>query len=115
MKVLDRLRKREYAKHGKSEKFLYLKDKFDTLYKKTAKDYLSKNVDHLLKSKPDCTHGTLKLLGATPSDDSDSSSFSIPEISDKELTDEEAANYIGDYFAKILQEHAPLDLFRLPL
>ena len=115
LKVLDRLRKREYTKHGKSEKFLYLKDKFDTLYKKAAKDYLSKNVDHLLKSKPGRAHRTLKLLGARPGDDTDSSTFSIPEIRDKELTDDKAANYIGDYFAKILQEHAPLDLAKLPL
>ena len=115
LKVLDRQRKREYAKHGKTLKFTNLKSKFDFLYKKAAKDFLFKNVDQLRKCKPGRAHRTLRRMGARPGEDTESSAFSIPEIRDGGLSDQEAANLIGDFFSRISQQHAPLDLNKLPL
>ena len=54
-------------------------------------------------------------MGARPGEDTESSAFSIPEIRDGGLSDQEAANLIGDFFARISQQHAPLDLDKLPL
>ena len=115
LKVLDKQRKQEYAKHGKTLKFFNLKSKFDRLYKKAAKDFLSKNVDQLRKCKPGRAHRTLHRMGARPGEDTDSSAFSIPEIRDWGLSDQEAANLIGDFFVRISQQHAPLDLDKVPL
>ena len=52
LKEIDRQRKREYVKNGKSSKFFALKEKFEELYSKAARGYLKKNVDSLLKTRP---------------------------------------------------------------
>ena len=41
-KYLDRRKKREYVKHGRSEKFLNLKRKYDKKFEEAAKRYLEK-------------------------------------------------------------------------
>ena len=113
LKVIDRQRKREYAKRGKSVKFHILKNRFDTLYTKVSKDFLRKNVDSLTKVKPGKAHKILKKLGAKPGEDKDSTEYEIPEFKDRGLTNEQIANCIGDFFAQISQQHNPLNILNL--
>ena len=52
LKYLDRRKKREYSKNGRSEKFLFLKAKFDKKYKEAARRYINKNVSELKITNP---------------------------------------------------------------
>ena len=52
IKKLDRLVKREYRKHGKSQRYLKLLEKYDLKMKKAANDHLEKNVRSLKESDP---------------------------------------------------------------
>ena len=49
---LDRLKKREYKKHGKSEKWVKLQSKFAIKLKKAAADHLDKNCHSLNPISP---------------------------------------------------------------
>ena len=69
LKIIDRKRKREYARRGKSDKFKELKNRFDTLYAKVSKYFLKMNVDSLAKVKLGKAHKILKKLGAKPGED----------------------------------------------
>ena len=54
LKYLDRRKKREYVKHGRSEKFLNLKRKYDKNLKKQQKDIWktnSLNLKYLILAK----------------------------------------------------------------
>ena len=64
LKTLARRRKREYRNHGKSAKYILLKNKFDSKFEKAASDYLQKNVSEIKKSNPSRAYSILKSLGA---------------------------------------------------
>ena len=114
LKIIDRKRKREYAKRGKSDKFKELKNRFDTLYAKVSKDFLKRNVDSLAKVKPGKAHKILKKLGAKPGEDRDSTEYEIPEFKDQGLTNKQIADWVGDFFAEISQQYKPLSVPNLP-
>ena len=65
---MDKLKKREYRRHGKSEKYLRLLEKFDLKYKKAAKDHLDKNVRSLKEERPGQAYAVLKIMGSQPGD-----------------------------------------------
>ena len=114
LKIIDRKRKREYARRVKSDKFKELKNRFDTLYAKVSKDFLKRNVDSLAKVKPGKAHKILKKLGAKPGEDRDSTEYEIPEFKDQGLTNKQIADRVGDFFAEISQQHKPLSVPNLP-
>ena len=84
------------------------------MYAKAAKAHLKKNVDHLLTSKPGLAHSVLKKLRARPSEDTDGNGFQLQEFMNRDLTCDQIANEIGDYFS-IFQEFQPVDTERLPV
>ena len=114
LKQLNRQMKREYAKHQKSHKYFALKEKFQQLHSKAAKDHLKRNVESLLKTKPGRAFSTLKRMGARPGEDIDGAEFQLPEFSGRDLTADQVADEIGNYFAAISQEFRPMELDRLP-
>ena len=50
LKLLDRQKKREYRKNKESQKYLNLKEKYESLFDRTSKAYLS-SLLNLLKSR----------------------------------------------------------------
>ena len=113
LKRIDRLKKREWTKRGKSEKYLALKKKFDEKYKEAAEKYLEKNVRDLKKSDPGKAFATLKRMGARPGDNLDDACFNIIEHLEKSLTDTESVERIADHFSQISQEYPPLSISKL--
>ena len=101
MKTIDRMREKEYARRGKSVRFHLLKNKFDTLFAKASKVFLTKNVDMLVMTKPGKAHRVLRKMGARPGEDLDSTEYVLPQFKDQGLTNREIANQIGDFFAKM--------------
>ena len=73
LKSLDRRKKREYKKRGKSEKYMEIKRKYEAKLKKAAQSYLEKNVRSLKESDPSKYYSTLKRMGSEPGDCKDDS------------------------------------------
>ena len=114
IKKLDRKKKTEYRKHGKSVKYVALKNKFDLKYKKAAKKYIQKNSTDLKKENPSKAYSILKRMGAQPGDCGDDGTFSLQNHQDANMTLEECTEAIASHFSKISQEFSPLDPKNLP-
>ena len=114
LKKLARMKQREYVRKGKSEKYLKLKKKFDEKYKLEAQKYLNKSLEGLREANPGQAFSVLKRLGAKPGDCSDLSTFSLPAFESENLSDEQAAERLADYFSSISGEFPPLSRDLLP-
>ena len=90
LKKLDRLKKREYRKHGKSVKWVKLQKKFDLKLKKAAADHLDKNCHALKQSDPGKAYSILKRMGAQPGDMLGDGSFSLLSHLEANLTKKES-------------------------
>ena len=114
LKTIHRQKGREYAKRGKSQKYKNLAAKFEEIYKTEAEKYLRKNVDALLQTNPGQAYKILKRMGAQPGDCGDTNTFTLPSHESENLTDEESAERLANYFASISQEYPPFDINCLP-
>ena len=61
-KRLDRAKKREWCKNGKTNKYCKLKEEFERKYKEASQKYLEKNVRELKESDPGRAYSTLKKM-----------------------------------------------------
>jgi hypothetical protein len=66
LKTLDKRKKREWRKNGKSERYLQMKTEFTLKYKKAARDHISKCVTDLRTENAGKAAATLRRLGAQP-------------------------------------------------
>ena len=113
-KRISRLKNREYLKHGKSEKYSKLKKEFDVKFKHEAKKYLDKNLEGLREANPGQVLNVLKKLGAKPGNCSDLETFSLPGYESENLSDQQAAERLADYFAAISSQFPALATNQLP-
>ena len=107
LKILDRQRKREYIKHGKSARYLSINERYRQKLETAASDYLNKNVRAISESEPGRAYSILKRLGAQPGDSPDAGCFQIKEHSKLGLTAAQSADRIAQKFAQISQEYPP--------
>ena len=114
IKKLDRLVKREYKKHGKSEKYKKLLEKYNTKLKKAAMEHLEKNVRSLKESDPGKAYATLKRMGAQPGDMLDNGTFTLVNHLKHNLTNKESVERIAEHFAQISQEYPAINQDNLP-
>ena len=114
LKRLDRLKMREYGKHGKSGKYFEIKTKFDEKLSKAANDHLEKNYRDLKESDPARASSTLKRMGAQPGDMLDEGSFTLVNHLEANLTKKQSVERIANHFAKISQEYPPISKDFLP-
>lgn len=114
LKKLDRQRKREYKKHGKSEKYRSLTSLYNTKFKRASADYLEKIMLEFEDSNPGKANKLLKRLGAQPGDVPDESNFTLPKHQELGLCAEESADRIAQKFADISQEFPPIKITNLP-
>ena len=111
IKYYDRRVKREYRKHGRSDKYLQLKEKYDRKFQNATSNYLQKNVTELKHSNPGKSYSILKRMGAPPGESNDEGSFTLLNHRELNLSTEESIEQIAQYFA---QEYPPLDPDSLP-
>ena len=71
-------------------------------------------MDELMEARPGQAYSILKRMGAQPGDCIDSNTFTLPGHEDENLTEEQSAERIADFFAQISQEFPPLDVKLLP-
>ena len=114
LKVLDRKRRREYKRHGKTDKYLELNARYTRKMKSASQNFLDRSVRSLMESAPGKAYGILKRMGAQPGDKLDAGSFEIPEHISIGLTAAQSADRIAQKFADISQEFPPLRIENLP-
>ena len=114
IKQLDRWKKVEYRKHGKSIKYLNLLRSYDQKYKSAAKLHLRRNVTDLLEAAPGKAWATLKRMGAQPGECGGEGAFTMTEHLEQNLTLEESLEKIVKYFSDLSCQHAPLNPDLLP-
>ena len=114
LKILDRRRKREYTKNGKSQKYLDISDSYCRKLKLAGKQFLKKNVDSLMAAEPGQAYKVLKRMGAQPGENSEDGSFELPEYVSLGLSAAQSADRLAQAFADISQEFPPLKPENLP-
>ena len=114
IKQLDRWKKQEYRKHGKSSKYLNLLKSYDIKFKNSAKKHLRRNVTDLMEAAPGKAWATLKRMGAQPGDCGGEEAFTLTEHLEQNLTLEQSLEKIVKYFSELSCQHPPLNVELLP-
>ena len=113
LKTLKRARIREYCRHGKSTKYFDLKKLFNVKQNVAVKHYTDKIINDVKTGTKTSGYKALRKLGVRKGDTKDEL-FVLPNHSEQNLTEEEVAERIADYFSSISQEFEPLDIDKLP-
>ena len=113
IKVIDRISRREYEKHGKSSKYLALTTVYEKKLKAATQAYLNRNVRALMETEPGRAYSVLKRLGAQPGDTADAGCFEIQEHVSLGLSAKESSDRIAQKFAEISQEFPALKMEHL--
>ena len=114
IKKLDRWKKNEYKKHGKTRKYSELQNAFQEKKSRAEKLYLNKNVTELMEAAPGRAWATLKRMGAQPGECGEEGSFELTEHVELNLTVEQSLDRIVRYFSAISSQHPPLNENLLP-
>ena len=112
LKDMDKKRKKEYKKHGKTNKYAKLNADYNNKFKAESKKYLNKNVDSLKESNPGQAYLTLKRLAGQPGECLEGGSLDV--ASHEGLTVAESADRLANHFSAISQEFPPLLIENLP-
>ena len=112
LRTLKRLKLREYEKHGKSQKFSHLHQKYENMLVCQIKKYKYKLIQEVKDGKKGSIYKYIRRLGNGPSD-SQFKSFNLPSFVEQNLSPLESAQRISDFFVAISQEFSPLRLDNL--
>ena len=115
MKKLDKYVKKEYKSRGKSEKYVKLKQIYDTKLKKASSEYLKGCIQDMIDEARGKACRAMKKLGAGPGDMDEDTGFSLTEHIEKGLTEQQSAESFVDYFSAISQQYAPLNIQSLDI
>ena len=111
--MLKQRRQREYTRHGRSEKYLEIKNIFEEKLKSEMVKYMEKIMLEVTEGKRGSSYPALKKLGARPGEGS-KSWFQLPSHVDRNLSPAQSAEVIAEHFTSISQELSPFDISRLP-
>ena len=114
LRRLKRQRQREYYKHGRSMKYLELKEKFDEKLKIEKLKYIQKVCVEVVEGSRGSIYPALKRLGFRPGQESESR-FVLPVHADHNLSPSQSAEIIANHFSQISQEYTPLKITNLPV
>ena len=110
LKDLHRKMQREYYHKRRSEKYKKLKSKFKKLKRTSVKKFYREFISELKTTSPGKWYQMAKKLGTgNQTNDGD---IKVEELI--ELKNYEAAQKIGEHFAKISNEYQPIDNTQLP-
>ena len=108
LKQLDRKKKREWKRNGKSPRYKNLVKEFKEKYKCAASNFLKKNVSEMKKSKPGKAYSTLKRLGKNPGCEDEDNYFTLTSHAQLNLSVDEQLERISEYFLSIADEFPEL-------
>ena len=97
---------------GKNGTYFRLRAEYKASFEKTLAKFLEKNIEGMMKCDPARAHQNLKKLGNLPCDRA-SQGFQIVSHKEENLTDQESAERIAEFFSVISAEYEPLKLENL--
>ena len=112
VKQASRRKNREYVKHGNSQKYKELKKEVQAELKLACTKIISKQTE-LEGSKNNSWMKHVKRITARPGETT-SSTFTLPQHVEDNLTALESSNKICEFFNSISQEYSPLNIETLP-
>ena len=112
VKQASRRKNREYTKNGNSAKYKELKNELKVKLKESTVNFLNKQVN-LVSTKSNSWLRHVKRIAARPGDQQ-TSTFSLPQHVEDELSAIESSNKICEFFSSISQEYTPLNSETLP-
>ena len=116
LKKLRRYRQRIYRKHGRSPKYLEVKEEFDDKLKAEAKKYKDKIVAEVSDGKRGSSYAAIKKLGSREFEVlNKAATFDIPEFVENGYDDNQSTEALADFFSSISQEFEPIDVSRFTL
>ena len=110
LKSLLRKVQREFFKHGKSERYKHLKNKFRRQKRRSIKTFYSKFVNELKSAQPGKWFQMAKRLGG--GDQLNMGRLEIKCLEGK--SDRDCAQAVAQSFAAVSQEYEPVDRMKLP-
>ena len=109
LRRIKRQRQRAYAAHGKrSDRYISLKRQFDDKLKREAKKYIEKIKSEVSEGKRASAYSAIRKLGNRPGEGSKSASFTLPSFVSEQLTPQQEADRLADYFSHISQQVEPM-------
>ena len=114
LRRLKRQRQREYYKHGRSMKYLELKEKFEEKLKIEKLKYIQKVCSEVVEGSRGSKYPALQRLGFRPGQESESR-FVLPEHADHNLSPSQSSEIIANHFSQISQVYMPLKITNLPV
>ena len=113
LRHLKRIRQREYHKHGRSQKYLKLKENFEEKLSQEKLKYIQKIRAEVFEGKRGSVYPALKKLGLRPGNEFQHT-FSLPDHTSQNLSPAESVEIIAEHFSSISQEFLPLSAANLP-
>ena len=114
LKKMDRWRKEEYKRHGKSEKYLNLQKQYNNKMYSSSQQYLQQNVTDLMEAAPGRAWSVLKKMGAREGDCGEEGAFTMVEHLEQNLSVDESLEKMVTYFSELSCQHPPLNTDILP-
>ena len=105
LRAIRRTKMREYEKHGKSQKYCDLQEKFDKKFQIEIQKYKQKVELEVLEGKRGSYYPAIKKLGLRPGEMSQPT-FQLPEYVERNLSASESVELLANYFSTISQEYS---------
>lgn len=110
---MKRRRQKEYQRHGRTDKYLEIKSKFDENLENEKLKYIEKIKNEVSEGKRGSSYPAIKKLGLRPFE-TIQESFLLPSHVEQNLTPAQSAEVIADHFSSISQEYSPLNPQNFP-
>ena len=109
LRQIKRRRQRAYAAHGKrSDRYTALRRQFDDKLKHEATKYIDKIETEVAEGKRASAYNAIRKLGNRPGEGSRNGSFTLPSFVRDQLTPQQEADKLADYFSAISQKVEPM-------
>ena len=112
LRQLKRVIQREYQKHGRSDKYLKIKESFEEKLKNEKLKYIEKISKEVSEGRRGNIYPALKKLGLRPGDEMQHS-FVLPNHTSQNLSPAQSVEIIAEHFCSISQEYTPLNTANL--
>ena len=113
LRILKRQRMREYVRHGKTENYAQLRQKYDDKLKSEMLKYYAKIMAEVTEGRRGSSYPALKKLGRRPGDDTHAN-FQLPTHTALNLSTAQSAELVAAHFSSISQEYEPIQTASLP-
>ena len=108
LRKLKRQRLREYAKNGKSPRYIELYESYSVKSKEAIEKYKEKMKSEVLEGKRGSFYPIIKKLGSQPYESE--RSFRIPSHATHNFSHQQSAEALADHFSRISQQLPPLNI-----